>query len=88
MLPMTHGVDATGLTLLEGYTFIQVPPEFRARLTVAASLLPASSMIFRFTLRRAKRDRKPHIVLSQTAAECRLQAKIKIESGHGIEQGK
>jgi len=54
--PITYSLRAIRLSLLQGYGFSQVSSELLALVVFSVIMLPISLMVFRYAVRRAKRD--------------------------------
>ena len=55
-IPLRHGLDGLRAILLEGQTFAQTWPQFRALIAFNIVLIPLSLYIFQRALRRARRE--------------------------------
>lgn len=56
LLPVTYALEAMRLALLQGASFAELWPNILALLIFGVTLLPASLLIFRYAVRRAKED--------------------------------
>ena len=56
LLPITHSLEGIRLTLLKGYSFMQVKDSLIALLIFSLVMIPVSVLAFKFAVNRAKRD--------------------------------